>query len=71
MKDLYQVLRQKQLDIVRVRAEIEALHRVIPLLTEDADLMEYGMASPPPLSRFQGTGTTGLPRMKGGGLVHF
>jgi hypothetical protein len=71
MKDLYQVLQQKKLDTVRVRREIEALHCVIPLLTEDADLVEYGLAPPTSLSRFQGTGTTGLPRTKGSGRVHY
>jgi len=35
MKDLYQVLRQKELDIERVRKEIEALRFVTPLLSED------------------------------------
>ena len=32
MKDLYQVLEQKKMEIERVRREIEALHFVIPLL---------------------------------------
>jgi hypothetical protein len=35
MKDLYQVLRQKELDIERIRKEIEALRFVTPLLSED------------------------------------
>ena len=35
MKDLYQVLRQKEMDIARVRKEIKALHRVISLLADD------------------------------------
>ena len=37
MKDLSQVLSQKEMDIERVRKEIKALHFVIPLLAEDAD----------------------------------
>ncbi len=34
MRDLYQVLRQKDLDLERTRKEIEALRSVIPLLEE-------------------------------------
>lgn len=44
MKDLFQVLRQKELDIERVRKEIEALHFVIPLLAKEADWIENGLA---------------------------
>lgn len=46
MKDPYQVLRQKETDIERVRKEIEALRFVIPLLAEDGDRIEHGPASP-------------------------
>ena len=46
MKDLFQVLSQKERDIERVRREIEALHFVIPLLAEDADRIEHGLALP-------------------------
>lgn len=35
MRDLYQVLREKEFEIARVRQEIEALRAVIPLLDED------------------------------------
>jgi len=35
MTDLYQVLRQKEMDLDRLRKEIEALQLVIPLLAED------------------------------------
>ena len=45
MKDLSQVLRQKEMDIERVRKEIKALHFVIPLLAEDADRFEPGLAA--------------------------
>jgi hypothetical protein len=58
MKDPYQVLRQKETDIERVRKEIEALHFVIPLLADDADWIENGLS--PPLLHFRGTGTGGL-----------
>jgi hypothetical protein len=36
MKDLYQVLRQKESDILRVQREIEALLSVIPLLADNS-----------------------------------
>lgn len=49
MKDLHQVLSQKQQDIERVRTEIDALLFVIPLLAEDADRIEPGLTHRPPL----------------------
>ena len=55
MKDVYEVLKQKELDVERVRKEIEALHFVIPMLVEDADWIENGLA-PPPLQMLR-TGT--------------
>jgi len=57
MKDVYEVLRQKEVEIVRVQNEIEALHLVIPLLAEDGDRVQYGSTSPPLPSQFRGTGT--------------
>ncbi len=54
MKDLSQVLEQKKMELERVRREIEALHFVIPLLAEDADWIERGLASP--VSQFRGRG---------------
>ena len=44
MKDLYQVLEQKKRELERLRTEIRALHFVIPLLAEDADWIEHGLA---------------------------
>jgi hypothetical protein len=57
MKDLYQVLSQKETDIERVRREIDALHFVIPLLAEDAGPTEHGLAP-----EFRGTGVQEWPR---------
>ena len=37
MKDIYQVLRQKESDIVCVRKEIEALRTIIPLLEDEGN----------------------------------
>jgi hypothetical protein len=46
MKDPYQVLEQKEMELERVRREIEALHLVIPLLAEDADWIDNWLALP-------------------------
>ena len=48
MTDLYQVLRQKEMAIERVRQEIEALQFVIPMLAED----EQPVSAPVSPSRF-------------------
>lgn len=53
MKDLHQVLTQKQRDIERVQREIDALLFVIPLLAED-DGIEPGL-SPSTTVRMDGT----------------
>jgi len=45
MRDLYQVLRQKELDLERTRKEIEALRSVIPLLCEEAERADKGRPS--------------------------
>ncbi len=47
---------------MRVQKEIEALHLAIPLLADNRDWVEHGLAWPPPSSQSQSTGTTGLPR---------
>jgi hypothetical protein len=65
MKDPYQVLKQKKIEIEHLRREIEALHFVIPLLTEEADWIENGLALP---VRFRGTGAKAA-RTAGNGVV--
>jgi hypothetical protein len=35
MKDVFAVLREREIDLVRVREEVEALRFVIPLLAEE------------------------------------
>ena len=35
MKDVYQVLRQKEIDLARVRWEMEVLRSIIPPLADD------------------------------------
>jgi hypothetical protein len=57
MKDPYEVLEQKKMELDRVRREIKALHLVIPLLAEDADWIENRLAPPLSISQFRGTGT--------------
>jgi len=37
MRDIFQLLREKELEIIRVREEIDALRCIIPLLEEDGD----------------------------------
>jgi hypothetical protein len=53
MKDFFQVLRQKKVDVERARKEIAELHFVLPLLAEEADWIENGLA--PPRLRLAGT----------------
>lgn len=60
MRDLYQVLEQKELEIEHVRRQIEALHLVIPLLAEDADRIEHRPVSLLSVSQFRGTATVGV-----------
>ena len=40
MKDVYEVLRQKEVDCARLRIEIEALRLVIPLLDDEHSMPE-------------------------------
>ena len=40
MKDVYQILEQKQADLERVRREFESLQVVAPLLSDDATTEE-------------------------------
>ena len=53
MKDPYQVLRQKETDIERVRKEIEALRFVIPLLAENGTGLNMGPLRHSPSRRFE------------------
>jgi len=62
MKGLSQVLSQKEMDIERVRKEIKALHFVIPLLAENGDWSENGLAPPLSVSQFRGTRTADVTR---------
>jgi hypothetical protein len=46
MKDVYEVIRQKERDVQRVENEIAALQSAIPLLEEDEDVLELEPAKP-------------------------
>jgi hypothetical protein len=46
MKDVYQVLREKEMDVMRVREEVEALRFAIPLLEEGEDSMNVVAPAP-------------------------
>ena len=47
MRDVYQVLREKELEVVRVRKEIDLLRAVVPLLTDEDDLLsEHPLYTP-------------------------
>ena len=37
MRDVYQVIHEKELEIVKVRHEIDALRSILPLLTDDEE----------------------------------
>ena len=58
MKDVNVVLREKEMDIVRLRREIKALRSAIPLLSDDRPLAddETSELQPPKLLA---TGTAG------------
>jgi hypothetical protein len=49
MRDVYQVMQEKELEIVRVQQEIHALRTVLPLLVDekDDDAPLDGPSSPP------------------------
>jgi hypothetical protein len=42
MKDVYEILRQKEIAIERVRKEIAALQFVVPLLADDGETRRTG-----------------------------
>ena len=58
VNDVNEVLREKEMDIVRLRREIEALRSVIPLLSDDRPLAadETSELQPP---KFLATGNAG------------
>jgi hypothetical protein len=47
MKDIYAVLRQKELDILRLQQEVEALRVAAPLLLADGEAEDYSQPTLP------------------------
>jgi hypothetical protein len=56
MKDIFKVLRERELDVIRVQREIAALRVVTSLLAEECDRIDDEPPTPPQLAA---TGTTG------------
>jgi hypothetical protein len=52
MKNVYEVLRQKELELTRLEKEVEALRVAAPLLSDEkeqlAEALKPTLASPPP-----------------------
>ena len=47
MKDVYPVLRQKELDVLRLQQEVEALRVAAPLLLADGEAEDYSQPTLP------------------------
>jgi hypothetical protein len=48
MRDVYQVIQEKELEIVKVRQEVDALRAILPLLMdEEDDVIVDGPVNPP------------------------
>jgi len=63
MKDIRQVLQQKEADLNRVRIQVEALHVAIRLLADEKDWAEHGSA-PPVRMRASGESDTGIAALR-------
>jgi hypothetical protein len=50
MKNVYEVLRQKELELARLEKEVEALRVAAPLLSDDKDSMMEGTTNKPTLA---------------------
>jgi hypothetical protein len=50
MKNVYEVLRQKELEMARLEKEVEALRVAAPLLSDDKDLAADASAPKPTLT---------------------
>ena len=58
MKDVYEVLWQKEMDLARLQKEIESLRLVIPLLAEEQAIPESVAQGQEPIAQDK-TGTEG------------
>jgi len=50
MKNVYEVLRQKELELARLEKEVEALRVAAPLLSDDKDLVSDTTVAKPTLT---------------------
>ncbi len=50
MKNVYEVLRQKELELARLEKEVEALRVAAPLLSDDKELLAEGTTNKPTLT---------------------
>jgi hypothetical protein len=50
MKNVYEVLRQKELELARLEKEVEALRVAAPLLSDDKDSMAEASGNKPTLA---------------------
>jgi len=50
MKNVYEVLRQKELELARLEKEVEALRVAAPLLSDDKDLGSENASAKPTLA---------------------
>jgi hypothetical protein len=50
MKNVYEVLRQKELELARLEKEVEALRIAAPLLSEDKEVVAEAVNSKPTLA---------------------
>ncbi len=48
MKNVYEVLRQKEMELTRLEKEVEALRLVAPLLSEEKEIISDTAAKPLP-----------------------
>lgn len=50
MKNVYEVLRQKELELARLEKEVEALRVAAPLLSDDKESVTEGLSNKPTLA---------------------
>jgi hypothetical protein len=67
MKNVYEVLRQKELELTRLEKEVEALRVAAPLLSEEKEQLAEApkptlTAAPPPAAGSDSTGGCRRPR---------
>ncbi len=68
MKDVQELLTEKETELERLRKEVESLHAVIPLLADDSFEPESDRK---PVSSVQATGTDGLSSSMGNSKPKF